>query len=213
MVHGRLRAAGQGQITVEPKTLGNFPVAVARPTPPTERECLQLWFSLAHRRWGTLVIVPADRDGSCAPLATMLADVGKRLSEWPISVIAIPNLDFGSARALTDLVQHVRRERERPTVQRGPVVEVTGKVIQEPEAETASSFRAEGASSVPVALPSAQVVISIPSVVKDPLGLGVVQSADAVVLQIDMGKTRFADARRTIELIGRERIAGCFVAW
>jgi hypothetical protein len=60
-------------------------------------------------------------------------------------------------------------------------------------------------------IPSARLVISIPAVVNEPLGLAVAQFADAVLLTVHLGRTRLAEVRRTIDLIGRERIVGCVI--
>ena len=57
----------------------------------------------------------------------------------------------------------------------------------------------------------ARLIISIPPVVTQPLGLATAHAADLVVLCVEVGGTRLADARRTLELVGRERMAGCFL--
>jgi hypothetical protein len=41
--------------------------------------------------------------------------------------------------------------------------------------------------------------------------LAATQSADAVVLLVELGKSRMADVRRMVEQVGRERIVGCFL--
>jgi hypothetical protein len=56
-----------------------------------------------------------------------------------------------------------------------------------------------------------RIVISIESVLSNPLGIGIAQAADAVVLCVRKGRTKIAAARRTIELIGRERFVGSVV--
>jgi hypothetical protein len=56
-----------------------------------------------------------------------------------------------------------------------------------------------------------RVLISIDSVLSNPLAIGVAQAADAVVLCVRKGRTKIAAARRTIELIGRERFVGSVV--
>ena len=61
----------------------------------------------------------------------------------------------------------------------------------------------------PEAGPASKLVIAIPSVLSEPLGLVVAKAADAVVLCIEKGRTTMPEAHRTIELIGRDRIAGC----
>jgi hypothetical protein len=68
-----------------------------------------------------------------------------------------------------------------------------------------------GAAQEPAKARAERVIVSVQPVVVEPLGLGVTQSADVVVLCVEMGRTRMSAARRTIQLIGRERIAGCFI--
>ncbi len=56
---------------------------------------------------------------------------------------------------------------------------------------------------------SGKVIIAVQPVVVEPLGLAVTRTVDAVVLCIEKGRSRLASVRRTIELIGREKIRGC----
>jgi len=56
-----------------------------------------------------------------------------------------------------------------------------------------------------------QLVVSIPPVVAEPLGVAAARQADLVVLCLEVGRTSLAGARRTIELIGLDRIAGCLL--
>jgi hypothetical protein len=56
-----------------------------------------------------------------------------------------------------------------------------------------------------------RVIISIEPIVVEPLGVAVVQAADTAVVCVELGRTGLAAARRTVELIGRERVAGCFL--
>jgi len=57
----------------------------------------------------------------------------------------------------------------------------------------------------------AQVIVSIPPVVVQPLGVAVARAADAVVLCLAVGETSVGQVARTIELVGRERIRGAVV--
>jgi hypothetical protein len=59
--------------------------------------------------------------------------------------------------------------------------------------------------------PVGRIIAALPPVVADPLGLKIVAAADLVVICIEMGRTRLAAVRRTIELVGRDRIAGCLL--
>jgi hypothetical protein len=56
---------------------------------------------------------------------------------------------------------------------------------------------------------SSRVVVAIPPVVVQPRGVLLARRADAVVACVEQGRTRLADVRRTLELIGRERFLGC----
>lgn len=56
-----------------------------------------------------------------------------------------------------------------------------------------------------------QLVLSIPAVAAQPLGVAVAREADAVVVCIELGRTSLASARKTVELIGLDRLAGCLL--
>lgn len=54
-------------------------------------------------------------------------------------------------------------------------------------------------------------IIAIDPVVSNPAGIPVALSADAVLLCVELGKTDIASARKTVQLIGRERFIGCVI--
>lgn len=56
-----------------------------------------------------------------------------------------------------------------------------------------------------------RTVISIESVLSNPLGVGIARAADAVLLCVRKRQTKLDAARRTIELIGRQRFIGSVV--
>jgi hypothetical protein len=56
-----------------------------------------------------------------------------------------------------------------------------------------------------------RLLIAIPPVVTEPLGLAVTEVADAVVLCVERGESRLGFAQRTVELIGRDRIVGALM--
>lgn len=174
------------------------------------RDYQELWFELAKRDWTSVVLVPADPGASAANVGKSLAEIGTRLSEVPVTAISVSSVGYESAFALADLQQHIERER-RAAAERRPTINVTprrsGDADDAEEVDLVAREPEDGLARVP----TARLVISIPAVVSEPLGLAATQLADAIVLTIEMGRTRIADARRTIELIGRERIAGCFV--
>jgi hypothetical protein len=59
--------------------------------------------------------------------------------------------------------------------------------------------------------PFGKVIAALPSIAFDPVALEVVAAADVVVICVEIGRTRVSTLRRTIELVGRERIAGCLL--
>jgi len=192
------------------------PEAAGGPATPKDAaahapEYQELWLSLARRKWTSLVVVPADPETSSADVAKQLAEVGKELIEDPVTAITVSRLGYDSARALSDLQQYVDRTRQaadRPAWNGstdGTIVDVGGRPA-DPEGHVPVSPNQALATAT-----AARLVISIPSVVNEPLGLAVAQFADAVVLTFHLGKTRLSEARRTIDLIGRERIIGCFI--
>lgn len=175
----------------------------------------ELWFTLARRRWNSIVLVPTDPGGSAAGIGKSLAEVGTRLGDIPVTAISVSSLEYDSALALVDLQRYVNRERRGAADGASTIsvtgTEVSGAAAAEP-AKGAARPRAVASPSNPLApVPSARIIIAIPAVVSEPLGLAATQSADVIVLTVELGRTRLADARRTIELVGRDRIAGCFL--
>jgi hypothetical protein len=172
----------------------------------------ELWFALSEREWTSVVLVPADPGASAASVGNALAEIGTRLSEIPVTAISVSSVGYESAFALADLQQHV--ERARRAAEQSPVINVTPTEVGETVEGEDDNHPADTVPGDRLALGTAgtaRLVISIPAVVAEPLGLAATQVADAIVLTIEMGRTKIADARRTIELIGRERIAGCFL--
>ena len=55
------------------------------------------------------------------------------------------------------------------------------------------------------------MIVALEPVVSNPLGIAVALAADAALLCITLGETPLASAKRTVELVGRERFIGCVV--
>jgi hypothetical protein len=166
---------------------------------PPGREYLELWFRLARIPWASVVLVPADAGTSVAEVATSLAEVGSSLRETPITAIVAESMDYGSARALAEL---------QPRLTSGAAWKTTVEVEARPVDPEQSEPPHHAATLLS---PMGRAIISIQPVVDEPLGLAIAQAADAVVLCIEVGKTRLGAARRTMELIGPERIIGAFL--
>ena len=200
------------------------------------RDYVELWISLARRNWGSLVVIPTDRDGSTSEIAGALADIGQRLSYGPVTAITMNSLEYGSALALADLQKHVERERRNwgsaartvtVTSEPSPASPDADPIAEDspsPNPSTAGSdHRASPGEGHPqsvddapktealVVMPPARVIISVPPVISEPLGLAAAEGADAIVLAVRMNQSRMTEVRRTIELVGRHRVTGCFL--
>lgn len=125
------------------------------------------------------------------------------------SLALVPADEGGSAAAVAASLAEVgRRLRDAP---------VTFFILADPldfanaaKIIAALDLTRQNGSTLAVA-PTGKVIIAIQPVVAEPLGLAVTEAADAVVLCIEVGRTRLSAARRTIKLIGRERIAGALL--
>jgi hypothetical protein len=174
----------------------------------TRRSYEELWFALGRRRWKSVVLVPADEEGSTASAARSLAEIGQHLSEGPVTAITVSSLEYRSALALAELQEYVHREAGAPP-EPAELVEVSASEVPREQLEAKPPARAR--SEALAVSSAARLVIAIPPVVREPLGLNATQHADAIVISVELGRTRVADVRRTVELVGRERVAGCLL--
>jgi hypothetical protein len=126
-----------------------------------------------------------------------------------VTAIVAETMDYESARMLADLQLRVQRVQvDRMGVE---TVDVKARIVAPEVTEDDRRSGAGNARPARLLPPAGQVVVAIQPVVVEPLGVAIAQAADAVVLCVELGRTRLKAARRTIELIGRERIAGCFL--
>lgn len=122
-------------------------------------------------------------------------------SRWK-SLALIPADEGGSTAALAASLAEVGRQLREGAVtalQLPRLDYITAAGIAD---AIAAAGRGEG---VPENL---QVIIALPPVLDDPLGVAIAHAADAAVLCVEMGKSRIKSARKTIELVGRERFVG-----
>jgi hypothetical protein len=172
----------------------------ARAKGAPSREIQELWFSIARRRWASLVLVPAEASPSAGRLATALADVGSRLQESPVSAIVADHIDYASVRSLCDLQPTLGSPRWERSVDAERITEIAGPIRE--------AAAVHEATPMP---PIGRVIIAIEPVVTQPLGVAIAHAADAAVVCVEVGVTRAKDVRRTIELIGAERVLGAFL--
>jgi hypothetical protein len=128
--------------------------------------------------------------------------------QWT-SLVLVPADEGESAAAIATALADVgRRLREGPVtfmILADPIDYVSaGRIL----AAEASSFKSKSESNIAQA---GKVIASIQPVIAEPLGLAVTAVTDVVVICVHVGRTRTAAVRRTIELIGRERIAGALL--
>jgi hypothetical protein len=177
----------------------------ARPDAPAPgRQYQELWFSMARLHWASVVLVPVEQGGSAADVAMALAQVGTQLRDTPVTAIVANRMDYAAARALADLQPRLLEARAWPGA-----IEVAARPVAAGEGGGSTREPTVRSSHDATLLPPiGRAIIAIQPVVDEPLGVAVAQAADAVVLCIEMGKTHMAAARRTIELIGADRVSG-----
>lgn len=153
----------------------------------------------------------ADSTVQVAPPNREIQELWFRLSRTPwTSLVLVPADEGGSAAAAAaaSLADVGRRLRDAPVtffiLANSIDYASAGKIT----AAVASAGRNGGTKDI---APTGKVIVAIQPVVVEPLGLAVTEAADVVVLCVQLGRTRIAAARRTIELIGRERIAGALL--
>lgn len=154
---------------------------------------------LAERMGHRVLLPEAPPSKECQELWFRLAK-----TRWR-SIALVPADEGGSTAALAASLAEVGRQLREGAVTalNLPHLDyITASGIA--DAITAAG-RGEG---VPADL---QIIVAIPPVLDDPLGVAVAHAVDAAVLCVDLGKARLSAARRTIELVGRERFVGSVV--
>lgn len=170
-----------------------------------DRQLQELWFSIARRPWASLVLVPADASLSTAWIATGLAEVGTRLRDTPVNAIVAERIDYASVRSISELQPRLEAGRAwegSVEVEPGPTATVG---VSDP---TGHGGRRHDATLMP---PFGRVIIAVQPVVCEPLAVAIAHAADAAVLCVRMGDSRMRAARRTVELIGADRVLGAFL--
>jgi hypothetical protein len=120
------------------------------------------------------------------------------------SVVLVPTEAGTSAAAIaTSLSEVGRRLRETP---------VTFFVVADPLDPSSAARIASGivSETTPASdRPAGQVIVAIQPVITEPLGVAIAQAADLAVVCVELGWSTTASVRRTLELLGRDRVAGC----
>lgn len=148
------------------------------------------------------------QDGIQGEIAPAFQELWFALARRPWSSLVLVPADEGggAAQFAAALADVGRRLRNAP---------VSFFVVADPldpssTAQIASTVAAASAEPRDGAA-APQMVVAIQPVVTEPLGVAIAQAADTVVLCVEKGRSRLASARRTIDLVGRDRIGGCFL--
>jgi len=211
------------------------------PLGPEDQAYLRLWFSLARRPWRSLVLVPSFPGGSADEPARLLAEVGQKVSGLPVQAIMMSSLDYGTAQALADLQDQVRRLHEEQAeppqaievypvehhdeqdghAQEHAAGEAPNWAFVRPPVESPHEPRPGPPPGEPLGdgpagprmypLPASRFVIGVPFLLNEPLGLSATQAADAVLVLVQLGKTRTSDLKAILDQVGRDRVAGCIL--
>jgi hypothetical protein len=128
--------------------------------------------------------------------------------EWS-SLVLVPAHSSGSAvwiaKALAEI--GIPQSRAAKITAQGAVLTATSELVG--DLVTQSTIRSMKSSSE--RWKTGQTIIAIDPVVSNPSGIPVALSADAVLLCVELGKTDIKSARKTVQLIGRERFIGCVI--
>jgi hypothetical protein len=160
------------------------------------RALQELWFATRRREWKSLVVVPASPGSSALHIAQALGEVGGAIRMSPVQVVNAEGMDLdGIATMVLDISVLDEPELKKP--------EPKGSVW------TSGSGGWDSPANVARGAPAPRaIIIAIEAVAENPLILPLALAADAVLLCVEMGRTRLEDARHTVELIGRDRIIG-----
>jgi hypothetical protein len=160
----------------------------------------QLWYAVLRRRaWSTLAVIPAHAGASAVPLAHALARVAELHLGQRVSVV-VP----GERCSLDELPALVPALAEREPAER--------RESGNWDVGVRDAMGMDGRHAALRELDRAPaVIVALESVMVHPLGVAVASAADAALLCITLGETPVASARRTIELVGRDRFIGCVV--
>lgn len=143
------------------------------------------------------VAQPQQRQGSGVPQSTLLY-LWTLLNQRPwSSLVVVPAHAGGSGRQTAEAILEVGTAHRSSPIHlldaEGLPLGAASAVVREMMAYVQQGDR---------------VVVTLDSVIANPVGLEVALAAQRALLCVSLGTTDFASARRTIDMIGKERFAG-----
>lgn len=173
-------------------------MAMTRPTPISAakdgegtgippREIQELWFAMRRSPWKSVAVMPAHPGGSARALAEDLCQVARLTGRSARLVVAegLELADIASLAAEMEGGSGGSAWVSRPRSDSGP-----GRHAQHPD-------------------DADLVITALDSVLANPLILPLALANDAVLLVVELGRTDMESARKSVELIGRDRLIGC----
>ena len=116
---------------------------------------------------------------------------------WTSLVLASANADGSSWEVAEALAEVGQMHRGRPI----KLMDAEGAALTE-AAALVTEMTSHAAGGKPV-------LVAVGSLVENLAGVPLARAADAVLMCVTLGEAHFASAKRTVELIGAEKIVGC----
>jgi hypothetical protein len=166
------------------------PISAAKARPSNgvpSREIQELWFAMRRTPWKSVAIMPAHAGGSARELAEDLQQVAQ-LTGRSARVVVAEGLELPDIASLA--------------------AEMDGKGagsawVSRPRSESGSGRYPQHPDDADL------VITALESVLANPLILPLALANDAVLLVVELGRTDMESARKSVELIGRDRLIGC----
>jgi hypothetical protein len=123
---------------------------------------------------------------------------------WSCLAVISPDRTPNTLRLARSLAEFGARHRRRPV----DVVDAL-ELDMERASEIARRIGPDGDHSQ---LTESRFVVALDSPIANPSAIEVLAATDAVALLVEKGVTRIPDARKLVELVGRERLVGAVFA-
>jgi hypothetical protein len=123
---------------------------------------------------------------------------------WSCLALVCPERTSRTLRLARDLSEFGTRHRRRP-------IEVIDAQELDMERASAIARRIEAKGDLR-RLDESRFIVAVDSPIANPSAIEVLDASDAVVLVVEKGVTAIPEARRIVEIVGRERLVGAVFA-